>query len=33
VQSISREDIDFWQGNLEDDIVDNATIALVDELQ
>ena len=33
VQSISREDIDFWQGNLEDDIVDKATIALVDELQ
>ena len=33
VQSISREDIDFWQGNLADDIVDNATIALVDELR
>ena len=33
VQSISREDIDFWQGNLADDIVDNATSALVDELR
>jgi hypothetical protein len=33
VQSISCEDIDFWQGNLADDIVDNATIALVDELR
>jgi mRNA-degrading endonuclease toxin of MazEF toxin-antitoxin module len=33
VQSISREDIDFWQGHLAEDIVDNATAALVDELR
>jgi hypothetical protein len=33
VQSISREDIDFWQGNLAEEIVDNATTALVKELR
>ena len=33
VQSIGHEDIDFWQGRLSDDIVDNATTALVDELR
>ena len=33
VQSIDHEDIDFWQGRLADDIVDNATTALVDELR
>ncbi|WP_049936732.1 type II toxin-antitoxin system PemK/MazF family toxin [Haloplanus natans] len=32
VQSIGHEDIDFWQGRLTDDIVDNATTALVKEL-
>lgn len=33
VQSISREDIDFWLGRLAVDVVDNATIALVSELR
>ena len=33
IQSIDREDVDFWQGHLEDDLVDEAVDALVDELQ
>ena len=33
IQSIDREDIDFWQGRLESEIVDQAVAALVDELQ
>ena len=33
VQSIGHEDIDFWQGRLADDIVDNATTALVKEFR
>jgi hypothetical protein len=32
VQSIGNEDIDRWQGRLEDDIVTEAVEALVDEL-
>jgi mRNA interferase MazF len=32
VQSIDCDDIDFWQGRLEDDLVDDAVSALVDEL-
>lgn len=33
VQSIDREDIDFWQGRLDHDLVDEAVAALVEELQ
>lgn len=33
VQSIDHEDIDFWQGRLDGDLVDEAVAALVDELQ
>ncbi|MFB6308253.1 MAG: type II toxin-antitoxin system PemK/MazF family toxin [Haloarculaceae archaeon] len=33
VQSIGREDIDFWQGRLDSDPVDRAVAALVEELQ
>jgi hypothetical protein len=33
VQSIDNEDIDFWQGRLEEDLVDEAVAALVEELQ
>lgn len=33
VQSIDHEDIDFWQGQVENDIVDEAVAALVEELQ
>ena len=33
VQSIGYEDIDFWQGRLEGDLVDEAVAALVEELQ
>ena len=33
VQSIGHEDIDFWQGRLADDIVDNATTAFVKEFR
>ena len=33
VQSIGYEDIDFWQGRLEADLVEAAVRALVDELQ
>jgi len=33
VQSIDSEDIDFWQGRLESDIVDEASTALIGELQ
>lgn len=32
VQSIDREDIDYWQGRLDDELVDRAVAALVDEL-
>lgn len=32
VQSIAREDIDFWQGRLQDNLVEKAVTALVDEL-
>ena len=33
VQSLDREDIDFWQGRLQDAIVDEAVAALIDELR
>lgn len=33
VQSLDHEDIDFWQGCLENDLVDEAVADLVDELQ
>ena len=33
VQSIDHEDIDFWQGRLETELVDKAVAALVEELQ
>ena len=33
VQSIDREDIDFWQGRLESELVDEAVAALVEELR
>lgn len=33
VQSIARQDVDFWQGRLQRDIVDEAVTRLVDELQ
>jgi len=33
VQSIDREDIDFWQGRLESELVDEAVAALVEELE
>jgi len=33
VQSIDHADIDFWQGRLESDLVDEAVAALVEELQ
>ena len=33
VQSVSRDDIDFWQGRLDAELVDTAVTALVDELQ
>ena len=33
VQSIDHEDIDFWQGRLDSDLVDEAVAALVEELQ
>ena len=33
VQSIDHEDIDFWQGRLAGDLVDEAVAALVEELQ
>jgi len=33
VQSIDHEDIDFWQGRLDSDLVDEAVAELVDELQ
>ncbi len=32
VQSIDHEDIDFWQGGLDSDLVDEAVAALVEEL-
>lgn len=28
-----REDVEFWQGRLDRDVVDEAVAALVDELQ
>ena len=33
VQSIDYEDIDFWQGRLDSDLIDQAVAALVEELQ
>lgn len=33
VQSIDREDIDYWQGRLEQTVVDGAVAALVEYLQ
>jgi len=33
VQSIDHEEIDFWQGRLDSDLVDRAVAALVEELQ
>ncbi|MXR40530.1 type II toxin-antitoxin system PemK/MazF family toxin [Halobaculum sp. WSA2] len=33
VQSIDHEDIDFWQGRLDSDLVDEAVASLVEELQ
>jgi mRNA-degrading endonuclease toxin of MazEF toxin-antitoxin module len=33
VQSISHEDIDFWQGRLAAELVDKASTVLADELQ
>ena len=33
VQSIDHEDIDFWQGRLAGDLVDEAVAALVEELR
>ena len=33
VQSIDHEDIDFWQGRLESNLVDEAVAALAQELQ
>jgi len=33
VQSVSRDDIDFWQGRLDAELVDVAVTALVEELQ
>ena len=32
VQSIDHEDIDFWQGRLDSELVDEAVAALVEEL-
>lgn len=33
VQSIVHEDIDFWQGRLDSDLVDEAVTALIEELR
>jgi hypothetical protein len=33
VQSIDDEDIDFWQGRLDSDLVDGAVAALVEEVR
>jgi hypothetical protein len=33
VQSIDHEDIDFWQGHVKSEIVDEAVAALAEELQ
>ncbi len=33
VQSVAQEDIDFWQGRLHSDLVDEAVAALVAELE
>jgi hypothetical protein len=33
VQSIDHEDIDFWQGRLHGNLVDQAVAALVEELR
>ena len=33
VQSLDREDIDYWQGRLTSDLVDEAVAALIDELR
>jgi len=32
VQSIDHDDIDFWQGRLDGDLVNEAVVALVEEL-
>jgi len=32
IQSIDHKDIDFWQGRLDSDLVDEAVAALVEEL-
>ena len=33
VQSIAHEDLDFWQGRLDGDVVDQAVASLVEELR
>ncbi|WP_058365527.1 type II toxin-antitoxin system PemK/MazF family toxin [Haloparvum sedimenti] len=33
VQSLGREDVDFWQGRLSEDLVDEAVEKLVEELR
>ncbi|WP_049986422.1 type II toxin-antitoxin system PemK/MazF family toxin [Halobellus rufus] len=33
IQSVDHEDIDFWQGRLDSDLVDQAVAALIKELQ
>ena len=33
VQSMDHDDIDFWQGRLDSDLIDQAVAALVEELQ
>ena len=33
VQSIDHDDIDFWQGRLDSDLINQAVAALVEELQ
>ena len=33
VQSIDHQDVDFWQGRLDTDVVDRAVTALVEELR
>ena len=33
VQSVDHEDIDFWQGQVESELVDEAVAALAEEFQ
>jgi mRNA interferase MazF len=33
VQSIDHEDIDFWQGRLDNELIEQAVATLVDEIQ